>query len=188
MPLICTLLLCVWIWFPHDFQASWVKLANNFMGYFDLYSPHFQESHLILSHLSSGLAVFLTLPFVSFYTGSVSRWFHPWPSCQDTQWANHFSKRVSNHSITVSPHTHVLEWNHCEIRYVWWSKLSQVSNTRKLCTLCEYQHGQMKIKLCELGHKKIGLSQKPARIGMITAHQRVGLRVGLKIKNNFYFF
>ena len=34
-----------------------------------------------------------------------------------------------------------------------------------------------------LGHKQIGLSQKPARIGMITAGQRVGLRVGPKNKN-----
>ena len=33
-----------------------------------------------------------------------------------------------------------------------------------------------------LGHKKIGLSQKPARIGMITACQHVGLRAGPKIK------
>jgi hypothetical protein len=30
----------------------------------------------------------------------------------------------------------------------------------------------------DLGHTKVGLSQKPARIGMITARQRVGLRPG----------
>ena len=37
----------------------------------------------------------------------------------------------------------------------------------------------------KVGHKKIHFSQKRARIGMITAGQRVGLRVGPKNKNTF---
>ena len=41
-----------------------------------------------------------------------------------------------------------------------------------------------------LGHEKKGLSQKPARIGMITARQRVGIRVGTKkeIAQHLAFF
>ena len=34
-------------------------------------------------------------------------------------------------------------------------------------------------------YKKYSLSQKPARIGMITARQCVGLRVGTKNKNKY---
>ena len=42
--------------------------------------------------------------------------------------------------------------------------------------LCVVSHAET-----NLGHTKIGLSQKPARIGMITARQRIGLHAGPKI-------
>ena len=55
-----------------------------------------------------------------------------------------------------------------------YTEVSKCTKHNMCILLCRTLVGE-EVHTHKLGHQKIGLSQKPVRIGMITARQRIGL-------------